>query len=197
MPPRRTVLVGIVLAALLSVPRVTAAAAPFTSLATARLAPAAALWSSGATPFDPAYHRYSWPLIGRIINGYRAPGSPYGPGHRGIDIAAPVGTDLRASAPGVVAFAGSVAGALWVSIDHPDGVRTSYGYLSSIAVAKGDLVARGQVIAASGLGHPGAPIPHLHFGARFGGAYIDPMFLLVPLDFSPLIHLGPLPATPA
>jgi murein DD-endopeptidase MepM/ murein hydrolase activator NlpD len=197
MPPRRTILVGIVLAALLSVPRVTAAASPFTSLATARLAPAAALWSSVATPFDPAYHTYSWPLIGRIINGYRASGSPYGPGHRGIDIAAPVGTDVKASAPGVVAFAGSVAGALWVSIDHPDGVRTSYGYLSSIAVAKGDLVARGQVIAASGLGHPGSQIPHLHFGARFGGAYIDPMLLLVPLDFSPLIHLGPLPATPA
>ena len=192
MPPRRTILVGIVLAALLSVPRVTAAASP----AAVRLAPVAAPLS-GANPFDPAYHTYSWPLIGRIINGYRAPGTPYGKGHRGIDIAAPVGTDVKASAPGVVAFAGSVAGSLWVSIDHADGVRTSYGYLSTISVAKGDLVTRGQVIAASGLGHPGAPIPHLHFGARFGGAYIDPMLLLVPLDFSPLIHLGPLPATPA
>ena len=197
MSPRRTVLVGIVVAALLSVPRVTAAAWPTASPAAARLGSATALWSSGANPFDPAYHTYSWPLIGRIINGYRAPGSPYGRGHRGIDIAAPVETGVKASAPGVVAFAGSVAGALWVSIDHPDGVRTSYGYLSSIAVAKGDFVARGQVIAASGLGHPGAPIPHLHFGARFGGAYIDPTLLLVPLDFSPLIHLGPLPGTPA
>lgn len=197
MPSRRTILVGIVLAALLSVPRVTAAASSAPSLAAARLAPPAARWSSGANPFDPAYHTYSWPLIGRIINGYRAPGSPYGRGHRGIDIAAPVGTAVKASAPGVVAFAGSVAGALWVSIDHPDGVRTSYGYLSSTVVAKGDLVTRGQVIAASGLGHPGAPIPHMHFGARFGGAYIDPMLLLVPLDFSPLIHLGPLPGTPA
>jgi murein DD-endopeptidase MepM/ murein hydrolase activator NlpD len=193
MPSRRTILVAIVVAALLSLPRATAVAAP----APARPASPAARLSPGATPFDPAYHTYSWPLIGRIINGYRAPGSPYGQGHRGIDIAAPVGADVKASAPGVVAFAGSVAGALWVSIDHPDGVRTSYGYLSSIGVAEGDLVARGQVIAASGLGHPGAPIPHLHFGARFGGAYIDPMLLLVPLDFSPLIHLGPLPATPA
>ena len=84
-----------------------------------------------------------------------------------------------------------------------DGIQTTRdfaavaGYLSSIAVAKGDLVARGQVIAASGPGHPGTPIPHVHFGARFGGAYINPMLLLMPLDFSPLIHLGPLPATPS
>jgi murein DD-endopeptidase MepM/ murein hydrolase activator NlpD len=90
-----------------------------------------------------------------------------------------------------------VAGALWISIDHLDGVRTSYGYLSSIGVTKGEAVTRGQVIAASGSGHPGSPVPHLHFGARFGGAYIDPMLLLVPLDFSPLIRLGPLPVTPA
>jgi murein DD-endopeptidase MepM/ murein hydrolase activator NlpD len=197
MPLRRTILVGIGLAALLSVPRVTAAGSPAMPVAAARLAPVPALWSSGATPSEPEYHTYSWPLIGRVVNSYRPPGTPYGRGHRGIDIVAPVGTDVKASAPGVVAFAGSVAGALWVSIDHPDGVRTSYGYLSSVAVAKGDLVARGQVIAASGLGHPGSPVPHLHFGARFGGDYIDPMLLLLPLDFSPLIHLGPLPLTPA
>jgi murein DD-endopeptidase MepM/ murein hydrolase activator NlpD len=192
MSPRRTILVGIALAALLSLPRATAAASP----AAPALASTASSWTQGAAPFDPAYHTYSWPVIGRIINGYRAPGSPYGQGHRGIDIAAPIGTDVEASAPGVVAFAGSVAGALWVSIDHTDGVRTSYGYLSSIAVAQGDVVARGQVIAASGAGHPGTPVTHLHFGARYGGSYIDPMLLLVPLDFSPLLHLGPLPARP-
>ena len=196
MSPRRTILVGIAVVGLVSVPRVTTAASPVTSVLPARPAPVAALSVGGAMPDDPAYGTYSWPLIGRIINGFRMPGSPYGPGHRGIDIAAPVGTDVRASAPGVVAFAGFVAGARWVSIDHPDGVRTSYGYLSSIAVSKGDLVARGQVIAASGFGHPGSLVPHLHFGARFGGVYIDPMRLLVPLDYSPLIHLGPLPLTP-
>jgi len=197
MSPRRTILVGIVLTAVLSMSRASAAASPLTTREPGRFAPSANLRSQGATPFEPAYHTYSWPLIGPIINGYRAPGTPYGTGHRGIDIGAAIGTDVKAAAPGVVAFAGSVAGALWVSIDHPDGVRTSYGYLSSIAVAKGDLVARGEVIAASGAGHPGSPIPHLHFGARFGGAYIDPMLLLVPLDFSPLLHLAPLPVSPA
>jgi murein DD-endopeptidase MepM/ murein hydrolase activator NlpD len=197
MSPRRTILAGIVLAAVLFVPRASAAASPGTTLAVGRPAPSANLGQQLAMPFEPAYHTYSWPLIGPIINGYRAPGTPYGKGHRGIDIGAAIGTDVKAAAPGVVAFAGSVAGALWVSIDHPDGVRTSYGYLSSIAVAKGDLVARGEVIAASGAGHPGSLIPHLHFGARFGGDYIDPMLLLVPLDFSPLIHLAPLPFSPA
>jgi murein DD-endopeptidase MepM/ murein hydrolase activator NlpD len=197
MSPRRTILVGIVVAAFVSIPRVTAAASPHTSPSSGRPGSVAALASGTASPNDPAYHSYSWPVVGRILNGFHLSGSPYGRGHRGIDIAAPVGTDVRASAPGVVAFAGSVAGSLWVSIDHLDGVRTSYGYLSSIAVAEGDPVTRGRVIAASGAGHPGSPIPHLHFGARYGGVYIDPMLLLVPLDFSPLIHLAPLPVTPA
>jgi murein DD-endopeptidase MepM/ murein hydrolase activator NlpD len=189
MSPRRTILIGIVVAALVSIPRLSAAASPG--------GPLAGTVFTGASPNDPAYHSYSWPVVGRILNGFHLSGSPYGKGHRGIDIEATIGTDVRAAAPGVVAFAGSVAGSLWVSIDHLDGVRTSYGYLSSIAVTKGDLVARGEVIAASGAGHPGSPVPHLHFGARFGGVYIDPMLLLVPLDFSPLIHLAPLPVTPA
>ena len=85
---------------------------------------------------------------------------------------------------------------LFVSVDHPDGVRTTYGYLSSIAVSRGDVVVRGQVIATSGLGHPGKSPPHLHFGARLDGQYIDPLPLLVPLAVAGIIHLAPLAAGP-
>ena len=190
MSLRRTTLVGIAVVAMLAGPRAQVSASA------GRDAPGSSRVTHGAIPFAPAYGTYAWPVVGRIIDPYRPPSSPYGPGHRGMDIAAPVGTSVHAASGGVVAFAGSVAGSLFVSIDHPDGVRTTYGYLSSVAVSRGDVVARDQVIAASGLGHPGKSPPHLHFGARLDGNYIDPLPLLAPLVVWPLLHLGPLPASP-
>jgi murein DD-endopeptidase MepM/ murein hydrolase activator NlpD len=105
---------------------------------------------------------------------------------------------MVAAQDGSVAFAGWVAGALYVSIDHPDGVRTTYSWVSAVWVAKGDSVRRGQPIGATGHGHPEIATPHLHFGARIGSVYIDPMILLEPGSVAGLIHLAPLePASPA
>ena len=140
----------------------------------------------------PAYGQYSWPVQGPVIRPYQPPENPYGPGHRGIDIAAPFGSPLHAARNGIVAFAGWVGGALFISIDHDDGVRTTYSWLSAVAVHKGDHVATGQVIGATGHGHPDVAQPHLHFGARIGDTYIDPMLLLEPEDVAGLIHLAPM-----
>jgi murein DD-endopeptidase MepM/ murein hydrolase activator NlpD len=126
----------------------------------------------------PAYGTYAWPVPGEVIRPFEPPQDPFGPGHRGIDIAAPLGTVVRAAQGGTVAFAGPVAGALFVSIDHPDGVRTTYSWLSEVRVRAGDPVAPGAPTGLTGAGHPGVPPPHLHFGARFAGQYIDPMLLL-------------------
>ena len=142
-------------------------------------------------PSSPAYGSYSWPLVGTVLRGFEPPSSPYGSGHRGIDIAAPLDTPVKASADGTVAFAGWVAGSLFVSIDHPDGVRTTYSWLSSAIVRKGERVIRGQPIARSGQGHPEVSQPHLHFGARIGRTYIDPMLLLGGGSVVGLIHLAP------
>jgi murein DD-endopeptidase MepM/ murein hydrolase activator NlpD len=190
MSLRRTTLVGVAVVAMVAGPRLQATASAV------RQSPATSSFTRGAIPFAPVYGTYAWPVVGRIIDPFRLPFGPFGAGHRGIDIASPVGTPVHAASGGVVAFAGSVAGSLFVSIDHPDGVRTTYGYLSSVAVSKGDAVARNQVIAASALGHPGKSPPHLHFGARLDGRYIDPQPLLMPLAVWPLLHLGPLPASP-
>jgi murein DD-endopeptidase MepM/ murein hydrolase activator NlpD len=76
---------------------------------------------------------YTWPVRGPVIRPYEAPSSPYGSGHRGIDIAAPFGTTMVAAQGGVVAFAGWVAGALYISIDPPDGVRTTYSWVSAVS----------------------------------------------------------------
>jgi murein DD-endopeptidase MepM/ murein hydrolase activator NlpD len=82
-----------------------------------------------------AYGTYSWPVRGQVVRPYDPPDSPFGSGHRGIDIGVPLGTPVRASQTGTVAFAGPVAGALYVSIDHPDGIRTK-----RVDTGGGDLV---------------------------------------------------------
>jgi murein DD-endopeptidase MepM/ murein hydrolase activator NlpD len=144
-----------------------------------------------AAAAGPAYGTYGWPVYGPVLRTFEPPESPYGAGHRGIDIGAPAGTTVRAAADGVVAFAGQVAGSRFVSLDHPDGVRTTYSWLSSVVVRGGDPVRRGDPVGDSGAGHPGSSPPHLHFGARFGGVYLDPMLLLEHGGVVGLIRLAP------
>jgi murein DD-endopeptidase MepM/ murein hydrolase activator NlpD len=145
-----------------------------------------------ASPVSPVPGSYAWPVVGPVIRGFEPPSGPYSPGHRGIDIAVPFGTTIHAPHDGVVSFAGWVAGALYLSIDHPDGVRTTYSWLSAVSVHKGQSVHRGDVVGATGHGHPEVPTPHLHFGARIGSEYIDPMFLLDGADVADMIRLAPL-----
>lgn len=133
-----------------------------------------------------------WPVGGPVISGFDPPSSPYGSGHRGIDIATPVGTEVVAPEAGVVAFAGPVGGRLFLTIDHGRGLESTYSWLSALLVRRGDDVAAGQPVARSGDGHPGAPISHLHLGVRLDGMYVDPLDFLTPLDVSSLIRLAPL-----
>jgi hypothetical protein len=141
---------------------------------------------------DPGFGTYAWPVVGPVIRGFEPPPDPYGPGHRGIDIGAPFGTEMVAAQDGIVAFAGWVGGSLFISIDHDDGVRTTYSWLSGISVSKGEAVVREQPIGQTGSGDPGSATPRLHFGARVGDIYIDPMLLLEPGAVAGLIHLAPL-----
>jgi murein DD-endopeptidase MepM/ murein hydrolase activator NlpD len=143
----------------------------------------------------PAYGTYAWPVRGQVLRPYDPPETPFGSGHRGIDISAPLGELVRAAQEGTVAFAGPVAGSLFVSIDHPDGVRTTYSWLSEVRVRAGDRLDRGAVIGLSGAGHTGVDPPHLHFGARFAGEYMDPMLLLGGGSLVGLVRLAPLEDT--
>lgn len=143
-------------------------------------------------PTAAAVGDWSWPIQGPVVRLFDPPGSPYGSGHRGIDIAAPVGTVVRAPAPGSVSFAGSVAGHLFLTIEHAGNLASTYSWLSALVVHEGDTVVRGQVIARSGTGASTDPAPNLHFGVKLNDAYVDPLDYLTPLNLSDLIRLAPL-----
>jgi hypothetical protein len=137
---------------------------------------------------------WTWPVRGPIVRPYDPPASPYGAGHRGIDIAAAVGTVVLAPAPGVVSFAGRVAGQLFVSIDHGAGLVSTSSYLSATLVAQDDPVVAGQAIGLTGSGHPSGATAHLHFGVRLGGVYVDPMDYLGPVSLVGWLWLAPIGA---
>lgn len=133
-----------------------------------------------------------WPVRGPVIHAFEPPETPFGSGHRGIDVAAPIGAVVVAPEAGAVAFSGKVGGQLFVTLDHGGGLTSTYSWLSETLVRKGDVVPRGAPIARTGQGHPGASVPHLHFGVRLDGTYLDPMEFLEPPSVSGFIRLAPL-----
>ncbi|MEI4272738.1 peptidoglycan DD-metalloendopeptidase family protein [Klenkia sp. LSe6-5] len=125
---------------------------------------------------------YGWPLAGDpvVTRPFDPPAHVYGPGHRGVDLSGVAGEPVLAAGAGVVAFAGSVAGRPVVSVDHPDGVRTTYEPVAPV-VAAGQVVTRGSPLGVLQPGHTGCPADAcLHWGARVGQTYLDPLALLTP-----------------
>ena len=107
------------------------------------------------------------PVDAPIVDHFRPPPEPWMAGNRGIDYGTGVGVDVHPSAPGRVIFAGQVGGQLHVTVEHSDGLRTTYSFLASISVSAGDRVRVGDVLGVTG----GA----FHFGVRTpDGEYLDP-----------------------
>ncbi len=153
---------------------------------------------AGAAPAAPGgCGMWLAPVDGEVTRAFQAPAFAYGPGHRGIDFAAPPGTPVRASADGVVAFAGSVAGSLHVVVAHDGNLRTTYAFLAGIAVREGERVARGQVVGAAGASGPEHEAGGLHFGVRLGDRYLDPQRLFDVCDLTQLVRLVPVDEMPA
>ncbi|CAM4085371.1 Peptidase M23 domain-containing protein [Novosphingobium lubricantis] len=96
-------------------------------------------------------------------------------GHKGIDLAAPTGTPIRASADGVVEKAEWFGGyGLFVQLDHGGAMETRYGHMSRVAVAEGQQVRKGDVIGY--VGSTGRSTgPHLHYEVRVSGEAVNPM----------------------
>lgn len=102
------------------------------------------------------------------------------PGHRGVDLASTPGAVVYAAGDGRVHFAGPVGGVGVVSITHPGhgGLRTTYQPVAPI-VQTGDWVTAGDPLGVLGSDHAGCTVAAcLHWGARRGEHYLDPLSLL-------------------
>ena len=111
-------------------------------------------------------------VTGRVSSGF---GVRWGRSHNGIDIAAPVGTPIRAPLPGEVVASGPASGfGMWVRVRHDDGTITTYGHVNRSLVRVGEQVAAGEEIAE--VGNRGRSTgPHLHMEVETpGGTTVNP-----------------------
>jgi murein DD-endopeptidase MepM/ murein hydrolase activator NlpD len=106
------------------------------------------------------------------------PASPWGPGHRGIDVVAATGDAVLAPGDGIVTFAGVVVNRGVVAIDHGGTLRSSIEPVVP-AVAVGDHVRAGDPLGVVS-DEPGhcAPATCVHWGVRFGNDYVNPLDVL-------------------
>lgn len=130
----------------------------------------AALIAVAAIPMQAAEAVHQPPVDAAVLDPFRAPPEPWLAGNRGIEYDTAPGDVIRASADGIVVFAGAVAGDRHVTIRHSVELVTTAAFVGEVLVAAGDTVTAGDPIAVAD-----GPF---HFTARRNGRYIDPATLL-------------------
>jgi len=129
--------------------------------------------------------RFVWPVHGRVSGVFGSQrilnGEARRP-HSGVDIAAPAGTPVAATADGIVRVA---HGDMYftgrtVVIDHGHGLTSVYAHMSRISVRAGQRVAKGETIGAVGASGR-ATGPHLHWGVALFKTHLDPVLLVGPM----------------
>ena len=147
---------------------------------------------AGATPLP----GFGWPLPGTptVDRGFSPPASPWGAGHRGVDLRGTPGEPVLAAGPGRVVYAGVLAGRGVVTVSHAGGLRTTYEPVTATAHV-GAVVARGAVLGRLSTGHAScrAGTSCLHWGLRRGDTYLDPLALVTDSQIR-LLPLGEAPA---
>jgi murein DD-endopeptidase MepM/ murein hydrolase activator NlpD len=128
------------------------------------LGAAQAVPAAGSVPYRPPVDDAP------VLDPFRPPEGPYGAGNRGLEYATQPGSPVHVIGDGVVAFAGPVAGRLVVSVEHPDGLRSSLTGLASVSVATGAVLRLGDLVGLAG--------GRLHLGVRRDGTYLDPAGLM-------------------
>ncbi|MFI6448097.1 murein hydrolase activator EnvC family protein [Kitasatospora sp. NPDC050543] len=125
----------------------------------------------------------AWPVggPGAVLRRFEAPPARWAAGHRGVDLAAEPGTEVRSAAPGVVVFSGTVAGRPVVTVSHPGSgtppLRTTYLPVAGTAPV-GAAVVAGQPVGRLAPASSHCPSSCLHWGLLRGERYLDPLALL-------------------
>lgn len=129
--------------------------------------------------------KFIWPCpaSSRITSSFGSRSSPTegaSTNHKGIDIGAATGSNILAAASGEVTIATySYSAGNYIMINHGGGVYTVYMHCSQLLASVGDQVSQGQVIAKVGsTGYSTGP--HLHFGIRVNGSYVNPASYVSP-----------------
>ena len=135
---------------------------------------------------------WAHPVVGTVVDPFRAPACTWCPGNRGIEYAVGPGSVVRAVAAGVVAFSGEIAGVRYVVVELASGWKITYGRIGSTELMAGDAVVAGSIVARTS--------DRFFLGLRIDDEYADPApYLgtetgrrrLIPLDGRP-----PRPAPP-
>lgn len=133
---------------------------------------------------------FDWPLRPKpqVTAPFDRPEHDWLPGHRGVDLAASENQPVLAVGDGRVVFAGQVAGKPVVSVDHPNGLRSTYEPVVA-SVEAGARVHRGDRLGSVALGHDHCSAPCLHWGIRRDRDYLDPTALVrtEPVVLKPLV----------
>src|SRR5947207_7613917 len=103
----------------------------------------------GIAPPATADSAYRPPVDAPAADPFRPPAQHWGAGNRGLEYATRPGQEVKAAADGEVVFAGQVGGTLHVVVLHPDGLRTSYSFLGSVRVHRGDKVHQGDAVGTT------------------------------------------------
>ena len=121
------------------------------------------------------------PVDGRLSSTFGERADPFTRAtrfHRGVDIAAPAGTPIRAAQSGTVVFSGHLAGyGNTIIVEHAGGYRTLYGHASRNLVREGDMISAEQVIGEVGSSGRSTGT-HLHFELQKGGERLNPQEFL-------------------
>ncbi|WP_353711724.1 M23 family metallopeptidase [Arthrobacter sp. K5] len=145
--------------------------------------------SSRATTPAPAGWR--WPLAPRppVLRPFDPPAKPWLSGHRGVDLgSASDGGPVTAPESGTVSFVGVVVDRPVITIDHGNGLRSSFEPVRS-TLRKGASVAKGAMVGTLLAGHCG-PRPCVHWGVRRGEEYLNPLSFILDLRPSVLLPLN-------
>lgn len=139
---------------------------------------------------------WNWPLSPRppVLRIFDPPARPWLSGHRGVDLeAAYGGAPLISPTGGTVSFVGIVVDRPVITIDHGNGLRSSFEPVAS-ELTKGSAVAAGDVLGQVQTGHCGPSPPCLHWGVRRGEEYVNPLAFV--MDLRPSVLLPPLETGP-